>query len=337
MPGLNDNEDLEVMDRGDTIPGPDDTRGEKDPVEKEVDEKLDLDKEDEPEEKGEEQPRTPDGKFAKKEDDGPRIPKSRFDEAVAKERERADAMERELAEIKARLDAQEKAKEESQKVDERQVEIDTLDAKINELHAKRDEMLADGNAKEASELLREIRAEERRLSRLEAEIVAEKSAAKATGKLSEEQLLQQESARLDSVVTKLEETYDVLNKDSENFKPRMIDLVVAEQQRLMATQKLSPSQALEKAANDIMEEFGFAKKAAEKEEKPEDKAEQRRVEARTKAADAAKKQPGSMKDVGLNSNAAGAKSSELEVDKLSDKEFGALSEEQLAKLRGDFV
>lgn len=286
----------------------------------------------EPDEKQEEdQPRGPDGKFAKKDDGQPadqRIPKARFDEAVNKERERAEAAERRLAELEARLTKSEPTKP---TVDPRTAEVDTLDSKIVELHSKRDGFLADGNAEKASELLREIRAEERKLMRLEAEMIAEEKAGRATSQASEESLV-------DGVVATLESTYEVLRKGSETYNERMIDLVVAEQQRLMAT-GLSPSKALLKAGTDIMELVGQKKTTDETkdEAKGEDLKEARRKEALAKNLDTAKRQPGALKDVGLDSNAAGAKSLNLEVDKMTDKEFGSLSEEQLAKLRGDFV
>ena len=286
----------------------------------------------EPDEKQEEdQPRGPDGKFAKKDDGQPadqRIPKARFDEAVNKERERAEAAERRLAELEARLTKSEPTKP---TVDPRTAEVDTLDSKIVELHSKRDGFLADGNAEKASELLREIRAEERKLMRLEAEMIAEEKAGRATSQASEESLV-------DGVVATLESTYEVLRKGSETYNERMIDLVVAEQQRLMAT-GLSPSKALLKAGTDIMELVGQKKTTDETkdEAKGEDLKEARRKEALAKNIDTAKRQPGALKDVGLDSNAAGAKSLNLEVDKMTDKEFGSLSEEQLAKLRGDYV
>lgn len=281
----------------------------------------------EPEEKeDDDQPRGPDGKFAKKDDGQPadqRIPKARFDEAVNKERERAEAAERRLAELEARLTKSEPAKP---TVDPRTAEVDTLDSKIVELHSKRDGFLADGNAEKASELLREIRAEERKLMRLEAEMIAEEKAGRATSQASEESLV-------DGVVATLESTYEVLRNGSETYNERMVDLVVAEQQRLMAT-GLSPSKALLKAGTDIMELVG---QKTTDETKGEDLKEVRRKEALAKNLDTAKRQPGALKDVGLDSNAAGAKSLNLEVDKMTDKEFGALTEEQLAKMRGDFV
>ena len=296
----------------------------KEPEKKEPEKKEPEEKEDD------DQPRGPDGKFAKKDDGQPadqRIPKARFDEAVNKERERAEAAERRLAELEARLTKSEPTKP---TVDPRTAEVDTLDSKIVELHAKRDGFLADGNAEKASELLREIRAEERKLMRLEAEMIAEEKAGRATSQASEESLI-------DGVVTTLESTYEVLRKGSETYNERMIDLVVAEQQRLMAT-GLSPSKALLKAGTDIMELVGQKKTTETKDEtKGEDLKESRRKEALAKNLDTAKRQPGALKDVGLDSNAAGAKSVNLEVDKMTDKEFGALSEEQLAKMRGDFV
>ena len=281
-----------------------------------------------------EQARGADGKFAKKDEpaDEPRIPKARFDEAVSKERERAEAAERRLADLEARMNKQEPTQVQ-QVVDPRATMVETLDAKIVELHTKRDSFLADGDAAKASELLKEIRAEERKLNRLETEMISEERAGRATNQVSEE-------ARIDEVVKALEGDYDILRKGSETYNDRMIDLVVAEQQRLMQAEGLSPSKALLKAGSDIMTLVG-QKKTSEvtknvEDEKSDLKAERQKA-ALAKSVDTAKRQPGALKDVGADSNAAGAKSPDLEVDKLTDKEFGELTNEQLAKMRGDFV
>lgn len=331
MPGIDDNEDLSLLDRGDNFE-PEPKAATK--VDEPTDDPFKKDGIEEPEGKGEEQPRGPDGKFAKKDDgDEPRIPKSRFDEAVAKERERVDALERELAEIRAKIST--KQEEKAPEVDPRVAEIQSAEAKIDEMEAKFAELLADGQSKEAAELRRQIRAEDRKLATLETAMASEKTAAQVSTKMTQEQQIERETALVNGAVDHLEAEYPVLNKDSNEYNPRFVDLIVAEQQRLMSAERLTPSQALAKAGKEIMELYGATKN--KEEPKKDDKAEGRRQEALKKSVDAAKKQPGSMRDVGLDSGAAGAKSSELDVDKMTDKEFGALTEEQLTKLRGDYV
>lgn len=119
--------------------------------------------------KAEDPPRDESGKFAKKErqadiDTEVRIPKSRFDEQVAKERERAEAAERRAAEAEARLNAQQPKEE---KPDPVSTKVDDLETRIEALQDKRDGFLVDGNTEKAAEVRREIRALEKELREVE--------------------------------------------------------------------------------------------------------------------------------------------------------------------------
>ena len=114
----------------------------------------------------EDPPRDEGGKFAKKErqadsDSEVRIPKSRFDEQVAKERDRAEAAERRAVELEARLNAQ--AQKTEPQADPVATKVDDLEARIEALHDKRDGFLVDGNIEKAAEVRREIRAIEKAL------------------------------------------------------------------------------------------------------------------------------------------------------------------------------
>ena len=288
--------------------------------------------------KTDDQPRDEGGKFAKKErqadvDTDVRIPKSRFDEQVAKERERAEAAERRLADLEARLNAQQPKGEE--KPDPVATKIDGLEAKIEELQDKRDGFLVDGNTEKAAEVRREIRALEKELREVERATLrqeAEQIAARKLDTQTAEQLI-------DTVVSKLESEFPVLNKASDDFDPRMVNFVLAEQQRLITELKLTPHEALQRAGKETMELFGHkpAGAKADPEEKPETPAEKRQREARAKVADTVARQPASLKDAGLDSDKAGQDKVDLDVNKLTEAEFNALPAAQLAKLRGDFV
>lgn len=319
-------------DRGDNIPSiaaPEPEPADPAPEAKKPDEKAP--KVDEP-------PRDEGGKFTKKErqadsDTDVRIPKSRFDEQVAKERERAEAAERRLAEIEARLNAQQPKEE--QKPDPVAAKVEDLESKIEALQDKRDGFLVDGNTEKAAEARREIRALEKELREVERATLreeAEQIAARRLDTQTAEQLI-------DTVVTKLESDFPVLNKASEDFDPRMVNFVLAEQQRLITELKLPPHEALQRAGKETMELFGHKPAGAksDQEEKGETPAEKRQREARAKVADTVARQPASLKDAGLDSDKAGQDKVDLDVNKLTEAEFNALPAAELAKLRGDFV
>lgn len=286
----------------------------------------------------EDPPRDEGGKFAKKErqadpDSEVRIPKSRFDEQVAKERDRAEVAERRAAELEARLNAQ--AQKTEPKVDPVAAKVDDLEARIEALHDKRDGFLVDGNIERAAEVRREIRAIEKELREVERNTLrndAEQIAARRLDTQSEEQ-------RIDTVVSELESEFSVLRNGSDEYDPRMVNFVLVEQQRLIDELRLSPHEALSRAGKETMELFGHKPSGAKggQEDKPETPADKRRVEARQKVADTMNRQPASLKDAGIDSDKAGQDKADLDVNKLSEAEFNALPAAQLAKLRGDFV
>lgn len=288
--------------------------------------------------RAEDPPRDEGGKFAKKErqadpDSEVRIPKSRFDEQVAKERDRAEVAERRAAELEARLNA--KAEKTEPKVDPVAAKVDDLEARIEALHDKRDGFLVDGNIERAAEVRREIRAIEKELREVERNTLrndAEQIAARRLDTQSEEQ-------RIDTVVSDLESEFSVLRKGSDEYDPRMVNFVLVEQQRLIDELRLSPHEALSRAGKETMELFGHKPSGTkgEQEDKPETPADKRRVEARQKVADTMNRQPASLKDAGIDSDKAGQDKVDLDVNKLSEAEFNALPAAQLAKLRGDFV
>ncbi len=317
-------------DRGDNIPVAA-TQANAPAVKMEEPPKLDEPRTEDP-------PRDEGGKFAKKErqadsDSEVRIPKSRFDEQVAKERDRAEAAERRAVELEARLNAQ--AQKTEPQADPVATKVDDLEARIEALHDKRDGFLVDGNIEKAAEVRREIRAIEKELREVERNTLrndAEQIAARRLDTRSEEQ-------RIDTVVSDLESEFSVLRKGSDEYDPRMVNFVLVEQQRLIDELRLSPHEALSRAGKETMELFGHQPSGAKggQEDKPETPADKRRVEARQKVADTMNRQPASLKDAGIDSDKAGQDKADLDVNKLSEAEFTALPAAQLAKLRGDFV
>lgn len=317
--------DPKGADRGDKIEQEDDTpvdRGDT-PVEKaaeKVEESAEEEDSVDEDEEEEEKPRNDKGQFEKKD---AKIPKSRFDEAVGKEREAREAAERRAAELEKKL-------AESESVKEQNAAVAEIEASIEALEKKHAELLLDGDVENASKVMKDIRMAERQIARAETEATATKRTAQAL-----------ESERVTTVVARLQADHPLLNEKSEEYNPKAVRYVLSEQQRLMAEEGLAPSVALEQAGKDAMELF--APKEVIKSEKDETleaaakKAEDRKAAQVKKNLDTDKKQPASLKDSGIDSDKAGQNGKLPDVSKMTEEEFNALPKSTLARLRGDLV
>lgn len=298
-------EDLSKMDRGDSVVA-------EDIVEDPPEEKLEAEPEAEAtSEVEDEQPRDEQGRFAAKEER--LVPKSRFDEAVLKERAGREAAEARLREIEAQQ-AQVRRTEDTTKLEEQ----------INELEKQHSRLLIDGESDKASEVMSQIRRMERQIN------IAEAQNMSATAK---EQA--REEIRMELTVEKLETEYPELNPDAEQYDPSLVDYVLAMQRTLMERDRMSPSKAMAVAATDVMKRMG-GKVATQAEKGLKQPVEDRKAQQVKKNLDAAKRQPPSMKDTGLDSDKFGEKALP-DVSKMDYDEFEALPESMKAKLRGDFV
>ena len=254
------------------------------------------------------------GKFEAK------IPKSRFDEAVGKEREAREAAERRAAELERQLKAGEQAAVRTQ-------EVEAIEANISALEEKHADLLLDGNAKEAAAVMKEIRHAERQIARAEADAMANQRINQTL-----------ETQRFDTVVARIEADHPQFNPESESYDADLVELVLTKQQSLMRSQGMSPSQAMDKAASDVANRFLKETTAPAEEPKGLGKqaAADRKAEQIKRNLDTAKKQPASMKDAGIDSDKAG-QTSTVDVMSMTQDEFAALPASTLAKLRGDFA
>ena len=315
-----ENFDPSAMDRGDSIEAPKVEA----PVEEPVEDKVE-DKEPEPEETPEEEPEAKDEEPEEKPRDEKgrfeaKIPKSRFDEAVGKEREAREAAERRAAELERQL--QQQARQEAQTA-----QVEEIETKISELESKHAELLLDGNSKEAAAVMKEIRLAERQIARAEADALADRRITQTL-----------EAKTFDAVVARIEADFPQFNPESETYDADLVELVLTKQQSLMRSQGLTPSAAMEKAASDVAGRF---LKQEEQKEDPKGlaaakAAADRKAAQLAKNIDTAKKQPASMKEAGIDSDKAG-KTSEVDIMSMSADEFAALPEATKAKLRGDYV
>ena len=270
----------------------------------------------EKEEKSEEEPpRDEKGRFTEKE---ARIPKSRFDEAVGKEREAREAAERRAAELERRLQETASQKEQAQQTEQLEAEIDKLEEKYQEL-------LLDGNTKEASQVMRQIRHMERQIATAEAEARATQRTAQTL-----------EAERLEVSIARLEADYPEFNAESESYDPDLVSLVLAKQKALISN-GVSPSKAMAQAGEEVAKRF-IAREEAKDDAKGLAKATQndRQKQAVEKALAAQKSQPASMKDAGLDSDARGEKGLP-DVSSMTADEFDALPEATKARLLGNVI
>ena len=254
-------------------------------------------------------------------DKGKMIPKARFDEAVAKERGRAEAAERRAAELLQQIKQVSHA-EDAGKLDE---EIRTLSA---EAEAAR----MDGDKDKVIALSEQIRMKERQLS------LAENSRMSESTKEAV-----REEMRMDMTIERLEGLYPVLNEaDAEHFDQDIVDLVLATQRDLIAREQLKPSVALERATEKVMLKVMKPSSDGVTPEKgglkdAEGKKDDRKQAQVKKNLDTAIKQPASTKESGVDSDAHGQSKADPDPSLMTYEEFGALPEATKAKMRGDFA
>ena len=275
------------------------------------------------------------------------IPKSRFDEAVKKERDAREVAEAKAKELEGMLAKQDSGLD-------MKAALGEIDALEEELEAQ----MAEGTPEKRRELRKQIREKQ--------EVISD---AKANARATQATAIAIEQIRYDAVVAKMEQDYTFLNPDdSENFDgdiaAELVELKSAYEALGMAS-----SQALTKATKTLKTQLDVARKALEKpgegDEQDEDeltpeqkaaaaeekakaavkaaadsassktaeaKAAKRREEAVAKGLEAKEKQPAA---------AAGGKADkdvkEVKVSTLTDKQLDDMPEAELQRLRGDRV
>ena len=148
-------------------------------------------------------PRAADGKFAKREktDDEVKIPKARFDSAVAKERARAEAAERRLAEIDA-----------AQGQIQRNVDISKVEEEIRALRAQERKAVLLGDDEKAATLSDQA-------DRLNRQIII--ALAKDMSVADKSTAL--ETMRMELTVERIVEQYPELDEASDDFDQDLVD------------------------------------------------------------------------------------------------------------------
>lgn len=250
-----------------------------------------------------------------------RIPKHRFDEAVAQARKREQTLLAEIEKLKG--DKQDKSV---------QTDLTKMSNKVEELQDKYEDLILDGKKDEARKIRREI-------DQLREQLIETKTNLKsdAARKSAVEEL------RYDSALAAAEAKHPELNPDHPDFNEDTVGEVILLLESFVA-RGFSRHNALQKAVKYVL---GNAKTPDPDDAKGKDAkdaaaaklaADQRAAEARKKAADADKRQPAGTKGVGLDTDKAGGKLDHgIDVMRLTQEKFNKLDEETLSKLRGDVV
>lgn len=258
----------------------------------------------------------------KAEDDKPkgkkdsRIPLARHKEILAKERTQREALEGQLAQY-----------QQGQQIAQTNEQITAAEDSMLRLEREYSTLLADGEVDKATALMTRIRQMERSIVEAKAEMRTQASEIRA-----------RESMRYDMALERIEETFEVLNPDSESYDKELIADVV-DLKQVYQNRGMTPTKALQAAVKKLVgTDTAAQKKATEVAPRVAEKdvAAERKKTAVGKAADAVGRTPPSTRDVGLDSDKAGQLTAG-EIMKMSQDDFSKLTESQLAKMRGDAI
>jgi len=296
------------VDRGDTLPEDNTVVTEDvkdDPKVKELAAELDAD-EAEAEEETKEEPKKKDS----------RIPLSRHKEILEKEREQRAALERQLAQY-----------QQGKQIANVNEEITALENSVLKLEKEYANLLTDGEIDKATAVMQQIRKAEREMAEAKSDMKIHAAEIRAT-----------ERARYNTALERVEAAFPTLNPDHEDYDEAAMS-EVADLKSAYEMKGLTPTAALQKAVKMIVEPRTTRQEVATSSNprvSEKDIAAERKKGAVEKTVKAVTKTPPSLSRVGLDGDKMGGGADSAEaVMKMSQSEFAKLSEEALARLRGD--
>lgn len=238
-----------------------------------------------------------------------RIPKARFDEAVNRERERAEQAERRAQELEAAMQERQAAVAAGQ--------FQQTRTQLAALQDKYEELLVDGMRDEARQVRMQIEAAREHLQEARVNQMAEEARARTLTTI-----------KYETALSAIETQYPELNPDNAAvYSQDHANEVARLMQGFIAT-GADNTTALRDAVRYVMGAPTAAPARA-----AVAPAKDRAVAAREKAAVAAARQP-QPTDLGGRSSAA---PTPVPLSKMSFKQFSAIDEAALAKLRGDEI
>ena len=238
-------------------------------------------------------------------------------------RERAEARAAELEAQLAQLSGTGKSED----------PVKVIDAELEQLYEQVEEARAEGRVKDAAKLQKTIDSKNREVTELRSTRIATQQALRAA-----------EAAAYDATVSELEAKFPELNPDNEElFDPDLADEVLDLRDGFIKAKGMKPKDALKKAIAYVFKpevlETGTAplyaknKEGGQKKDKAKEAGAKRKAEAVKTNIKANGRQPARMDGTGK----ADTKAEKLDPKTLSDKDWDALPESTLARLRGDYV
>lgn len=243
------------------------------------------------------------------------IPKARFDEVNKKAKARVAELERQNADLRARIGM----------VNGEPPDLKALETDLETKSEEYGKLLADGDLAKAKDVMREI-------NRLNRQIASAEVLAITGAHVQESQNVQS----LSDLVDLYKAEYPVFDDQSEAYSQDYVDYVANLQGRFEQTGS-SPAEALREAVELAIAKFGLDTSAPPADPAPPkpDKGKERKAEETAKNVKAANAQAPVLDKIGADSDKTGL--ARVDVNQLSYEQFCALSDSQLARLRGDLV
>jgi len=252
-----------------------------------------------------------------------RIPLSRHQDILAKERAQREAAEERLAQY-----------EKGQQVANLNEDLTALENNVLAMEKEYTKLLADGEIDKATEKMTQIRRAERQITEAKSAYQNQVAIAQAT-----------EQARYDSALERIESAFPVLNPDHDEFDKAVLGEVVEWKIFYERQKNMTPTKALQAAVKKIVDVETKAQDSATKvapkvdaeevADKAKELAKDRKAAAVKKNVETAAKTPASTNKVGLDSDKAGGSLTAKDVMKMSQEDFKKLPDDVLARMRGD--
>lgn len=247
----------------------------------------------------------------------PRIPLDRHEAILKKERDVRADLERQLAQY-----------QNGQQVADINATLTAAETRLLALETDYAKLITDGQIEKSAQVMADIR-------RLEREVSESKSDMKIQAAVS----IATEKARYNIALERVEGAYTTLNPDHADFDAELLT-DVADLKVTYERKGMTPTAALQKAVEKLAKPT-TAKQEAAVEVTPlvpkKDIAAERKKDAVEKTLTAVAATPPSTAKVGMDSDKAGGTIGAKDVMKMSYKDFSALPEEALARMRGDVL
>lgn len=247
---------------------------------------------------------------------GKKTANERIQELIRRNKEREADLQRQIAELQKATTLQKTGEN-----------LEQAEQQLTELEEKYAQLMLDGSTKEAAAVRQQMRQLERAITVAEArqEAAQAKDAVKA-------------ELAYDAVVEQIEAKWPMLNPDEEEFDGELAQEVLELHTGLVA-KGIAPAAAIQRAVRYVMADHGLSPGSDRGDTVVDPKVSglKRTLDTKNRNAAAAKAQPPSAAKIGADSDALGGGIDENSVLKMSQDDFAKLSDEALAKMRGDFV